>query len=223
MRPWKIVCELATPYCGNELPALDGLLEFVAASRAGKWHDVLAAAQPPEFGSFELPVHTVEIGGVLVPCCSAPIACYKKDGAERISKRLSTENAVLLDRKERKVVVTNAGKYKSHRLPLRIRVIEKIAWFCVGNAEKILEALKSIRSLGKKRSIGYGVVSRWYYEPAEEDLSLWAQTTQGKLLMRPLPWCKELPQDLIGYRRDYGAVQPPYWHPARWIERVVPC
>ena len=223
MRPLKITCELATPYCGNELPALEGLLEFVAASRKGRWHDLLAAANPPPFGAFPLPIQTVEMAGTMIPCCSAPIAHTDRDYAEKISKRISVENALLLDRRERKTVVTNSGKYKSHRLPIRVRAIRKIVWLCVGNPGKILDMLREVRSLGKKRSYGYGVVGRWYYDLIEEDLSLWAETPQGKLLMRPLPWCKELPQDLIGYRRDYGAVQPPYWHPARWMERVVPC
>jgi hypothetical protein len=41
--------------------------------------------------------------------------------------------------------------------------------------------------------------------------------------MRTLPAGPWLPPDLIDFRPDFGAAVPPYWHPDRYTEIVVPC
>jgi hypothetical protein len=84
------------------------------------------------------------------------------------------------------------------------------------------ELLAGVISIGKKISQGHGRVKRWIIEPCDLDLS-WFCGSQLMQLMRPLPWGDWLPADLAGYRRSFGSCVPPYWHPARFMEIVVPC
>ena len=72
-------------------------------------------------------------------------------------------------------------------------------------------------------SDGYGVVREWTVERIDADLSWFAPSEVGPVLMRPLPVGPWLPDNLTGARRDFGACVPPYWHPERYGEIVVPC
>jgi hypothetical protein len=146
------------------------------------------------------------------------------EAVEHIAKRLAVEHADLLREKQRLVVAMGNSTFKSYRLPLMLRGVARIVWFALAHRRPVLKLLKSVVALGKKRSLGYGRVERWEAEYVGDDDWSWvAQSEAGPVLMRPLPICDELPCGLLGAKADYGAVQPPYWHPDRYTERVVPC
>jgi len=159
----------------------------------------------------------------LVPCCSAPILAPDHETVEHFAKRFGVEHAALLREERRLVVAPGNSAYKSYRLPLHLRAVDRIVWFCDGNRKPLKKLLQSVRSVGKKRSQGYGRIERWELEWIDDDWSWFAPTDNGPVLMRPLPLCDELPAGLLGSRPDFGAVQPPMWHPDRYMERVVPC
>ena len=100
-----------------------------------------------------------------------------------------------------------------------------VVWLAVGNRGWLREMLKGVRALGDGRVNG---VAAWEVEPlpgddpAAADRSWYWPTAKGRLLMRPLPDGWWLPPDLIGYRRTRAAVCPPYWHPDRETDAVVP-
>lgn len=48
-------------------------------------------------------------------------------------------------------------------------VAEAIEWYATGNADAVLEALRPVRFIGKRRAAGYGEVERWDVEPGELD------------------------------------------------------
>lgn len=218
----KITAHLATPVVG-EVPFLDAIIEFEMAQREGKAYKIQRHTPPPPYGDVHIPVLRKRIGGYLVPCCSAPIYSPMIESVEHFAKRIGTEHADLLAPEKRRIVAMGNSTFKSYRLPLQLRLCDRVVWFAEAHRRHILKLLKSVKSLGKKRSYGYGRVREWEAVNVDEDWSWFAEIEHGPVLMRPLPLCDELPEGLIGWRRDFGAVQPPMWHPARYIERVVPC
>lgn len=218
----KITAYLVSPLAGD-VPYLDAIIEWEMSQRLGLAQKIQRHEPAPLYGGVPIPMLRRRIGGMLVPCCSSPIASPDRDSVEHFAKRIAVEYAGLLREDRRLKVATGNQVYKSYRLPLHVRLCERVVWFCIGNRREILKLLKSVPSLGKKRSYGYGRVARWEAERVEEDWSWFAASDRGPVLMRPLPACQELPANLRGARRDFGAVQPPQWHPDRYCERVVPC
>ncbi|HEY80060.1 MAG TPA: hypothetical protein G4O05_03140 [Caldilineae bacterium] len=221
--PLKVTAWLASPIVYQaELPYLDAMVEWVVLHRTRKNVTLDPAAAPPEPGAVPSPILREQIGGHLVPRASAAIAAGP-EYLEHIGTRIDTSHVHLLDADRHRRYLTTGGEFRAYYLPLRLLQSEQLVWFAVGNRRALYSAVKLIRSLGKKRSYGYGRIAKWEVEPIERDMSWWAAIDgRGSLLMRPLPLCSELPADLFGMRRDFGAVAPPYWHPGRWIERVVP-
>jgi CRISPR type IV-associated protein Csf3 len=155
---------------------------------------------------------------------SSPVFVVETDNHEFFGKRLGVEHASLIDPRDRKVVAMGNATYRSYRLPLRVRAIRRVVWWVASDRRRaIKQLLRKITSIGKKRSIGYGAVAKWDVDQCDIDMSWFAPTEKGTILMRPLPNCDELPADLAGACPDFGAVQPPYWHPQRYVERMIPC
>jgi hypothetical protein len=219
----KVTAHMESPIAGD-VPYLDAILEYEMSQRLGLAYKIRRDQRAPPAGEVHIPMLRREFGGVPhIPCCSAPICGEFHETVDRFAKRLAVEHAGLLAEKERLVVAMGNSTYKSYRLPLRVRVAPRIVWFCEGHRRPILQLLRSVKSLGKKRSIGYGRVERWEAEMVDGDYWWFAPHERGTVLMRVLPFCDELPQDLIGYKRDFGAVVPPMWHPDRYTETVSPC
>jgi hypothetical protein len=218
----KVTCCLTSPIAGD-IPMLDSIIEWEMAHRLGKGEAIQRDRPAPPYGEIPVPYLRQGIGGLSVPCCSSPILEPCRDDVEFFAKRIATEHSHLLAEKDRRMVPTGNGVFKSYRIPLRIRDCRRIVWFLRGERREIRKILKNIVSLGKKRSFGYARVGEWIVENVDEDWSWFAKTEAGSILMRPLPFCEDLPKDLIGARRDFGAAQSPYWHPDRYMERVIPC
>ena len=179
---------------------------------------------PPIAGEIHIPILRGRLGVVdAIPRCSAPIYVTESDTNEHFAKRLAVEYSDMLAPNERKKVAVGNSSYKSYRLPLRTRLVGKVVWF-VGGAKRcnLMSLCKQVKYLGKKRSYGYARVSGWEVEEVEQDMSWFAKTDKGTLLMRVLPFCDSLPSDLIGFRRGFGGVVPPMWHPGRFVEAVYP-
>jgi hypothetical protein len=217
---------LAGPLAGDP-PQLDSLLEFVVSlhhPRAVPGYKVDRRFPAPPQGAVPLPIARRTLGKYLVACASSPIlAATEAEWVEYVNKRLSVEDAGLLDPRERRVVTTTNGWTKSYRLPLRCRRVAAVAWFAVGDRRSVRKTLKQVPAIGKKIADGYGTVREWVVEPTDRDLSWYAPTDAGPVLMRPLPVGDWLPAGLVGARLDYGAAVAPYWHRERYTEIVVPC
>lgn len=218
-----VVAHLSSPLAGDA-PMLDGILEFEMAQRLGL-ADKIRRDQPcPPVGEIHIPMLRQFIGGWNVPCCSSPIyAPIDKERVEKIAKRLGVEFSDELHPDARNVVAVGNSTFKSYHLPLRIRHVSRIAWLCEGHRRPVLQLLRSIHSIGKKRSVGYGRVTEWTAESVPGDFHWFAESEDGPVLMRPLPFGDWLPAGLLGVKRDFGGVVPPYWHPDRYAEVVTPC
>jgi hypothetical protein len=223
MSNWRVTCVLSSALAG-EAPYLDGLLEYEMAQRHGKAQMLQRGRPAPPVGAIHLPLLRGEFGGVDgIPRCSAPILAPLGMRHEHFAKRIGVENADLLREDQRLVVATGNSWTKSYRLPLKVSNVERVCWFVGGSKRRSLKSLlKSVHSIGRKRSQGYGRVARWEFEEVEHDWSWFAPSEQGTLLMRVLPWCDEI-QRLVGWKRWCGGFAPPYWHPDRIMEVAVPC
>lgn len=224
MSNWKVTAVLSSPLAGDA-PYLDALLEFEMAQRHGKAYKITRDQPAPPVGDIHLPLLRGDVGGVNgIPRCSAPIIAPENVRHEHFAKRIGVENAALLREDQRLVVATGNSWTKSYRLPLKISNVDRIVWFVGGSKRRNLKSsLKTVTSVGKKRSQGYGRVAAWEFDEIEPDHSWFAPSEHGTLLMRALPWCEDLPKDLIGFKRWFGACCPPMWHPDRMMEVVVPC
>lgn len=219
----KLTCTLSSPLCG-EAPDLASLLEREMTQRLGVAYRVRRSDGIASYDdSVHIPMLRHRIGGVLVPCCSSPIAMKQGEWVEHVNKRLAVEHAGYIAPHKRRVVAVGNSAFKSYHLPKHTQSVMRVVWFARATRRHVLKLLKGIHAIGQKRSIGYGRVAHWDAERIEADYSWFATHPNGQVLMRPLPLCDELPDDLIGARRDYGAVQPPMWHPDRYMDRVVPC
>lgn len=224
MTNWKVTALLASPLAGDA-PYLDAILEHEMAQRQGKAVRLSRADRAPPVGSVHLPMLRGGMGGVDgIPRCSAPICHSQSERHEYFAKRISVENAPLLREDQRLVVATGNSWTKSYRLPQRVVNADRIVWFVGGSKRRNLKSLlKTVDSIGKDTSQGYGRVAEWIIDEVEHDWSWFARVPEGLLLMRVLPLCDELPADLIGYRRWFGGYAHPYWHPDRFTDVVVPC
>lgn len=219
----KVTAHISTPVAGA--PPLDSLLEYEVARRAGISGKIDRRSPVPDYGSVPVPIAMGRIGGMLVARCTSPILSPHDEYTEHFAKRLDVSRSIMVEEPKRRIVSTGSGALKAYRLPLRLRDASRIVWFAVARRKSVFRLVRSIKSIGHKRSQGFGKVSRWDVERCDEvgDVTWFAKSDSGQVLMRPLPLCSELPADMVGAARDFGAVQPPYWHPDRNIERVVPC
>jgi hypothetical protein len=224
--PLLITARLASPLAGDA-PRLDGLVEYAMSlfhPKAIPGYKITRASEPPEMGLIPISMARESIGGWPVARCSDPILDLPDaETVEHIGKKIGIEHAELLRPDARLVVSTTNSWTKSYRIPLRIRACSRVRWFAFGNRVGLKRSLRHITSIGKKVSVGYGRVAEWTLDRVDEDYSWFAPAPAGPVLMATLPHGPWLPGGLIGAKRDFRSCVPPYWHPARYTEAVVPC
>ncbi len=91
---------------------------------------------------------------------------------------------------------SSEGQLKDYDLQLPFRDIRNcIVWFAVGDRTAVEALLKTCTHIGKKSSIGYGLVTNWAVEEVTFDYSTWGPDGE---LMRPLP-TRLMPQRPINF------------------------
>jgi len=208
---------------------LDALLEWCMSRHVGQDFG-LAHALDERRASYEpglipIPVARRRVEGFAwpIPLCSSPIFRARRDGVEHFARRFDPDPALIAGA-ERKVYASNSGEFKSYRLPLRVRLVEKIAWFAVGDRKEVRRLLRDVYSLGKKSSQGHGRIASWEVEHWEgrEDWCWLAPSESGPVLMRSLP-LTVVPDGVLGARRFFGGLVSPYWASEFFSEGVIPC
>lgn len=225
IKNWKLTVNLLTPLAGDP-PALDSILEYEMAFRLGMKHarkmtrdiPLSDVTRPP------IPLCRKTLSGVDVYQCSDPIVSETMaEWVEKQAKRFDTsKNALLLRPDQRKALLIASGPYKMRFAPVRVRLIKKVCWFFRGDRKEVNKIFKSIKSLGMKRSIGYGLIGSFSFEETENNYSLFANQHGKRVLMKTIPLCDEL-NGATGYRESFGGGFPPYWHPETFTEIAIPC
>ncbi len=225
-----VTAYLDSPLAGDP-PQLDALLEwslspfeeeFQEKQRQGLPHSRVDRNFPaPPQAVIRIPIKRTLLGGWHVAECSNPILPIAKDSVEYVCKRISPEHVAAMVENHRIVNTTNSWT-KSYRLPMRVRTVHCVRWFCNGNQRNLQKALRDVYAIGKKVADGYGRVRKWEIV-GNAPLSWWyAPHASGIVLMRTLPYGSWLPDNLLGARQHFGACVPPYWHPERFGPIVVP-
>lgn len=225
--PLLVTARLASPLAG-EAPRLDGLLEYLLSLHHPKGvpgYKIDRSRPAPPQGEIPIPLLRRDLGPWKVGCCSDPIyPADKVEYVEYINKRIAVEEAGTLHPAARTVVSTRNSWTKSYRLPLKVRRIDRVCWFALSHRRDLFKLLnRECRSIGKKISVGYGRIAGWEVERIGHDWTWFADSDQGPVLMATLPVGGWLPAGLLGFRKDFGAASPPYWHPDRYTEIVKPC
>jgi hypothetical protein len=224
--PLLITARLDSPIAADA-PRLDALLMMVlslhyAKTRPGYKIDRSLPAPPQD--EIAIPLLRERLGPWSVARCSDPIyGVCSAEYVEHVTKRIAAEEAELLHPDRRVVISTTNSWTKSYRLPLRMRRIDCVYWFALAERRALLKTLRRVDYLGKKRSVGNGRVASWEATAVEEDHSWFAPSPAGPVLMATLPAGPWLPHGLVGFRAGFGGCCPPYWHPDRYAEIVVPC
>lgn len=122
------------------------------------------------------------------------------------------------------IISDSAGAYRAYRNPVVIRIVKDgiLKFYCMGHADEIIDLLSRIPAVGKKPSMGWGIVDKWEVKSVDADYSLW-HPKHG--LMRPvaLDESAQYPDlDLSDYPiLNYG-VKPPYWKQKNFRTCYVP-
>lgn len=220
-------------------PRLDSLCELIMASkmksiqesRNGHRHQYEIrergfAIDTEGVGKIPIPIARRFVDGLPIPLCSDPICGEAaSDSAHYYTSAFPTHRVASLNEGERTKIMQSGGRFKSFRLPLRVRHVDRIVWFAVlrEKPQRLRYLLRRVDYLGKKTSQGFGRVSEWIVEPFEHDFSWYAETERGPLLMRPLPVSINHPSGLWGMRQSFGGCVGPYWQRDFWREIYEPC
>jgi len=217
---------------GREIPwpRSDELLADYLARTQGVLPDKKAVAlweHARDGSAFPLPLGWERIGPWRLPRVSNPILIsIEADTVRYVAKRIGTQRVEQVHPVARGVLNTTGGWTKSYRLPMRQRAARAVVWFAFGHGSAIRKELQRIEALGKKTSIGGGVVAKWEVTPIDQDYSWTAYNLEqnARVLMRTLP-VEALATlgDCIGWKRSFGACVAPYWHPDRYTEIIEPC
>ena len=221
---FKIICELCSPLC-NEPPQLDALLynEIIFKHGLCKQGEKLGRSAPiSKFKTVRIPLKSINFMGVPVYYSSNPIYKCIHEFREDFCYHFEPELSFLLCDNEKKSISCVSGVYKDRRLPLRLKLVDTIVWFCNGTMESVLELLHNINSIGSLRKQGFGVVHKWKAEKVDYDYSIYADNNGEKILMKNIPE-KMVDKKATGYTIAYGACSPPYWHPGRFMNIGKPC
>jgi hypothetical protein len=226
LKNWKVTAYLNSPLIESGL-SLEAMMQWEMSCRLGTKHAKKMKRDTPleEIEDVPIPVAKRTINGIDLFCCSSPvIGEIKNECVNRIAKRFDTsEVALMLEEHERKSILVASGPYKMRYAPARVITTDSVSWFVRGDRKEMNKILKKIYSIGKHRNIGYGTISSWEYTEMEDDYSITANVFGEKIIMRTLPMGYCVANGLKGYRKGYGSVTTPYWHPANYMEIAIPC
>lgn len=101
------------------------------------------------------------------------------------------------------------GRWMERRVPLPTQVCDTWQAWCIGDGEEIARLLRPLTHVGKKRSTGFGEVSRWRIEPAQS-----FELVHDGRLMRAMPAMAAA--QLLPWYRMSEEPAPVGWTPPQW-------
>ena len=118
------------------------------------------------------------------------------------------------------IISDSIGMYRAYRNPIITRTIKdgRIDFWCIGHADEISDLLNRMPAVGKKPSMGFGIIDRFEIAESLEDYTTW-HPSHG--LMRPLP-VTEGTEECKNYPIFRYGVKPPYWKPCNAVPCYVP-
>jgi len=239
-----VQAELMAPVMFDHWQPLDGILaatviedpELRQRSRQARTyrrvrseHGTEAAEEYFRERGWELPEHEhflpLDVWGhgqghaLWVYCSSWAIPGEYERDLVHFTRRINFEQVERYVRPRDTRIYTAKSEFAAKYIPFQTVVTDALTWHVVGIKEELEEALALVRSIGKKRRRGYGVVRRWTVTE-EADGQARAVFADG-MLARPVPARLLELMDIEGeFEYSFTTYRPPYWA-ARWATRCA--
>lgn len=215
MQPIKITAHLYNGFTSSDpwSPSIDGILAYwVMRERLGD--DFHSPTNPMEMQPVEgLPLQRIEHGDWWWYAASSPIYRTHASARKYAHRRFDDAHEAQLDlRGKSGKVLTAAGPYKNARIPLLLRVTDRVEWHVIGDQAEIERLLRKCGNIGAKFGSGYGRVKRWEYSPGDGTISLHC---------RPLPVEYAESLGIVGEEMRWG-LRPPARLPINTTMCVMP-
>jgi hypothetical protein len=201
MTPFIIRAHLCTPVIFNGYMTLDALL--MAELQRGDVSDLIKCVDDLYFASAAVLDDTS--GSIKASFVASMRPQFTPEWLDVIQPNTKAGDVSIGDSRAREAGnVINAYDAK---------VAASVVWYATGNKDAVLEVLREVKFIGKRRASGYGEVSRWEVEDGELD-GLVGYLSDP---LRPIPadrWTEGGDQIAID-----TAWKPPYWE----IENRAKC
>ena len=213
--PLHIVAHLKTGVVLTRPLMLDALLAWAVANQERRLPPLPGEDSP----TIEIPIQRSKCGRFHL--CSQGHAVRELSEVRHKNRRPpAMEYARLGSSKIRRVDIS-VGANKSYRVPYELRLLEgdRIEWWCLGDADRILSLLSMVHYLGRHRGSGKGRLdlhgTPWTVEPCE--------TWDGFPVVRDGEPLRQLPVDwdLPGGIKTFRNLTYPYWDKTR--EELLLC
>jgi len=219
--PLRITAYLRTGVISDRWLPLDAILLYQASrQRLGPQRRTIPGGES-EGKAVSMPlqiVHPGEPDWYYTCSWAQPQPWWIEEGRDYWNKRFDQSFAYLVDFGYRRgKVIIEKGRYKAYHMPVFYYAALRIEWYCIGDRTGIEELLSTVTHIGKKRSQGWGRVSRWEVESWPEDWSIWRD---GRL-MRGIPVQDVCDSDKAFHLQYYG-VRPSYYRQANQLPLAMP-
>ncbi|MBT9158985.1 MAG: hypothetical protein DDT26_00234 [Dehalococcoidia bacterium] len=193
--PFSVTARLANGLVASNdyTPELSSILEYFWLEQRG----LLQSCPNPETAiNADIPIAKHVIGRDWQWAISAPIYTYTEHTETRRRHWDADFDYPINWGKRSQKIQTDAGKFKSFRKPIFVRLTDCITWYAVGDLEATKALLSECRLIGANRNTGYGRVLQWSVKVIAED---WSLVREGQL-MAPTPCAvySDLGIDLAG-------------------------
>lgn len=217
-RPLRIRAWLRTPVVADQYMPLDGVLLYQAHRyQAGGICPVTIPGDYTAQGVSTIPID-IEHPGRRNWYYRASWAQWGPcvEGRSHWNKRFDVKYSWLAKMGRKSKIVTKAGEYKQYHMPVFYRSALWVEWYLVADKSEMEHLLCTVTHLGKKRSQGWGRVSRWQIDEWTEDWSVW----RDGQLMRGIP-AEDVSRDGPLDFKIYG-IRPSYWKDNNQMPLVMP-
>jgi hypothetical protein len=216
MEPLRITVRVDGPISFAHPIHLDSLLAKKVCERDG----IDDAHSESEMRDIDIPVQRSECGRYHLATVG-----YSKTAAndlEHVNRMFPAQRAV--HRSRMKTINPSGGMTKNFRIPVHVQHLDRgqLTWWCIGDAEAILELLTGALYLGRGRARGTGKVDLWRgfwtVEPCEPWPGFPVLSADGEAM-------RNLPLDTSGLKTfDYAETRVtfPYWAPWGRAEAATP-
>jgi hypothetical protein len=221
----RATAHLSTPLAVSDdwSPALDALVDLLVLQHKAPElccpHPSIEMVRKSEIVLEKYhPIEFSELGGERFRACSSPHYFLNRENTNRFRKRWDYQEKHLDWGKKKAKFSTSEGHTKSYDLPLYLRNIDQIDWFCRGDRDKLEKYLSRVRYIGKKRSYGYGRIDQWEIAEFNRDWSL----MRGESIARPVPLQLLPDHQYEGNTIMKWGWRSPYWLPENQEVCILP-
>lgn len=195
---------------------LDSLLMAAVAKRDGL-PPLLSQRQAIDAEPLQIPI-------ALSPCGRYYLATSALGHVEArenryVNRRFPLHESIALGDESFKRVMLSSGSCKGFRVPVESSHVDRWTWYAVGDLEAVRELVPLVTRLGKRRSVGEGLVRAWTVEKCEPWAGAFPVLDVDGMPLRNVPL--DTPGLSDRYVARIGRLRPPYW--LRHDEHEVAC